>query len=138
MCLACDGIGKNISVIFDKVIDMNLSLNDGAILFPAFAKDGWYWQIYESVEWFDMDLPLKDYPADLLDKLLYGESEKVQLVIHKKKPTNIEYEGVIIYLRLYIDRDLSLTQKEPVNKLLNIRTYQLVKHVRDKDIMIRF
>ena len=23
MCLACDGIGKNISVIFDKIIDMN-------------------------------------------------------------------------------------------------------------------
>ncbi|NLY62410.1 MAG: excinuclease ABC subunit UvrA, partial [Erysipelothrix sp.] len=137
MCLACDGIGKNISVIFDKVIDMNLSLNDGAILFPAFAKDGWYWQIYESVEWFDMDLPLKDYPADLLDKLLYGESEKVQLVIHKKKPTNIEYEGVITkFRRLYIDRDLSAHSKrtrEQVAEYTHLSTCQTCQGQRYND-----
>lgn len=36
MCMNCAGLGRKNTVKVDKLIDMNLSLNEGAILFPTF------------------------------------------------------------------------------------------------------
>lgn len=85
MCPECDGIGKKIVPILDKLIDMDKSLKEGALLFPAYAVDGWYWQIYESSGFFDMDLKLKDYDEETLHKLLYGEREKIKVKVLNNK-----------------------------------------------------
>ena len=113
MCPECDGIGKKIVPILDKLIDMDKSLKEGALLFPAYAVDGWYWQIYESSGFFDMDLKLKDYDEETLHKLLYGEREKIKVKVLNNKESNIDFEGVVNkFSRQYVTRDLSAHSKK--------------------------
>lgn len=113
MCPACDGIGRKIVPIMEKIVDMNLSLNEGALLFPSFAKDGWYWQIYEASGFFEMDKKLSDYNEEALHQLLYGERQKMKVHVMGTKESNIDYEGVIPkFNRLYVTRDLSQHSKK--------------------------
>lgn len=108
MCQKCSGIGRINKVREDLLIDMDLSLNEGAFIYPTFAKGSWYFTIYEGSGYFDMDLPLKDYDKETLHLLLYGESHKVKIGSIAGKETNADYEGVINkFERLYISRDLS-------------------------------
>ncbi|MHC5268878.1 ATP-binding cassette domain-containing protein [Enterococcus sp. LJL98] len=113
MCPACDGIGRKIVPIMDKMIDWNLSLNEGALLFPSFAKDGWYWQIYEASGFFEMDKKLCDFSEEERHQLLYGERQKMKVHVMGTKESNIDYEGVIPkFNRLYVTRDLSQHSKK--------------------------
>lgn len=109
MCKSCEGIGRNIKPNISKLVDMNKSLNDGAVLFPQFNQDSWYFQMYLSTGWFDPDLPLKDYPRETLELLLYGDSQRVEIPgLINSKPTSIEFMGIITrFKRLFITRDLS-------------------------------
>lgn len=108
MCIKCSGIGRLNAIKVDMIVDMEKSLNDGAFLFSAFAKGGWYFTIYEASNFFDMDLPLKDYDEETLELLLYGEKQKIKVPTIGGKDTNAEYEGVINkFDRLYVSRDLS-------------------------------
>lgn len=107
MCPTCQGIGKVIAPDLDKILDVTKSLNDGAVLFPTFAKGTWHYNSFAESNYFDKDLPLNQYPKALLDKLLYGHGEKV-IVPHKDGTFKTDYEGIIYkFRRLFIDRDLS-------------------------------
>lgn len=124
MCPKCSGIGRLNAIRVDKLIDMNKSLNDGAFLFPAFNKDGWYFTIYEASGFFDLDLPLKDYDEETLQLLLYGEKRKIKVPVLGEKTTNAEYEGVICkFDRLYVTRDLS-GHSEKTQKILEEYTHE--------------
>ncbi|QIK70067.1 excinuclease ABC subunit UvrA [Erysipelothrix sp. HDW6C] len=114
MCSDCEGIGRRIEPQVDRIIDFNRSLNDGAILFPGYDRDSWYFQIYEACGWFDLDLPLNQYEPDLLDLLLYGNKKKVLVPgPNGSKGSNLEYEGVLVkFKRMYISRDLSSHSKK--------------------------
>lgn len=107
MCPTCQGIGKVIAPNMKKILDRSKSLNDGAVLFPSFAKGTWYYNSFAVPEFFDLDLPLEQYPEDLLEKLLYGHGEKV-MVPYKDGTFKTDFEGIIYkFKRLFIDRDLS-------------------------------
>ena len=124
MCLTCSGIGRLNTIKVDKIVDMNLSLNDGAFLFGAFAKGGWYFTIYEASRFFDLDLPLKDYDEATLNLLLYGERQKIKIEVMGGKTTNAEYEGVIPkFERLYVSRDLS-AHSEKTQKIIDEYTHE--------------
>lgn len=114
MCSECEGIGKIVRPRFEKLIDMTKSLNDGAILFPQFDTQSWYFQVYKSTGWFDMDLPLNQFPEDKLQLLLYGESQKVTIQgLFGDKPSKMEYQGVITrFKKSFIQRDLSEHSKK--------------------------
>lgn len=122
MCSDCDGIGRRIEPVFDKIIDLNLSLNEGAILFPTFDRDSWYFQAYEACKWFDLDLPLKKYSKDKLDLLLYGEKQKIKISMGGSKEMSVDFEGVMVkFRRMYITRDISGHSKRTQN-LIEIYT----------------
>lgn len=126
MCLECSGIGQLNQIKEDLIVDRNKSLNDGAILFPAFAQGGWYFTIYEASGFFDLDLVLNDYDPKLLDLLLYGESQKVKVPSVGGKTTNVEYEGVINkFRRLYVSRDLS-GHSEKTQKIIDEYTHETI------------
>lgn len=109
MCESCQGIGKRIEPRVDLILDMTRSLNDGAITFPVFDRESWYFQIYEASGWFDLDLPLNQYDDETLELLLYGSKRKVQIMgPGGSKATNLEYEGILAKFRsMFITRDLS-------------------------------
>src|SRR6185503_427473 len=55
MCPECNGLGRKLGVNMERFIDMSKSLNGGAILFPEYAVDSWYWTILAQSGLFDND-----------------------------------------------------------------------------------
>src|SRR5688572_20424058 len=56
MCPECNGIGKKLGVIADDFLDMNKSLNEGAVQVPVFAS--WEARAYAASGFFDNDKKL--------------------------------------------------------------------------------
>ena len=126
MCLTCSGIGRTSVIKVDMLVDMNKSLNEGALLHSVFATGSWYFTIFEASGFFDLDLPLKDYDEKTLNLLLYGERQKIKVPVLGGKMTNAEYEGAINkFERLYISRDLS-AHSEKTQQIINDYTHNAV------------
>ncbi|HEX3733321.1 MAG TPA: excinuclease ABC subunit UvrA [Mycobacteriales bacterium] len=70
MCLHCTGLGTVRSLDVDQLVNKTRSLSEGAIRFPTFHVGGWTWRTYANSGLFDVDLPLRGYPPDLLHTLL--------------------------------------------------------------------
>jgi len=89
----------------DALVDMDKSLDEGALKHPDFRRGGWFFRGIKASKIFDMDKPLKDYSDENLNEILYSEKHMV------KKHTddimfNIHLEGVISVLkRRYINNE---------------------------------
>lgn len=115
MCPECNGIGRKLGVMMSKAIDMSKSLNEGAIMLPDYAVDGWEWNMIMQSGSFDPDKKLSDYSAEELELLLYGKARKVKMDF-AGKATNITVEGVIEkFTNKYIKQDVK-TKSERTQK----------------------
>lgn len=102
MCPECQGIGRKVGLNLKMFLDKTKSLNEGAITFPTFAVGTWYWKVYALSGYFDNDKKLNDYTPEEWQKLLYGESAKVDI----GGELSLTYEGLIHkFDRLYIKKD---------------------------------
>ena len=59
----CEGLGRVSDLDIDELVDVERSLNDGAITVPNFAVDSWYWQTIVGSGLFDPDVKLQDFTA---------------------------------------------------------------------------
>lgn len=101
MCSECEGIGKTVQPILERLLDQTKSLNDGAILHPDFKVGGWVWKIYTMSGLFDNDKPIQDYSDHERELLLHGTDLKVSM-----GEINLTYEGLIErFTRSYIKKD---------------------------------
>lgn len=73
-CEACGGLGFEISVDLDKLIDYDKSLNEGAIKHRTWKVNSRYFNIEKVSNLFDMDKKIRDYDEKELYNLLYKES----------------------------------------------------------------
>jgi excinuclease UvrABC ATPase subunit len=73
MCTHCHGLGKNIQVDIDKLIDKEKSIYEGAVTYPGMQVGGWFWREIVSIGLFDVNKKLKDFSDSELNKLLYTE-----------------------------------------------------------------
>lgn len=104
MCPDCNGIGRKMGVVADSFLDMDKSLNEGAVQVPVFAA--WEKSSYASSGFFDNDKKLSDFSEEEMDLLLYGKNLKYKLQIGGGT-MNATYLGVIEkFERAYIKRDL--------------------------------
>ncbi|MDX2776063.1 excinuclease ABC subunit UvrA [Streptomyces caniscabiei] len=104
MCPECNGLGKKMTVAVDKVIDMNKSLNEGAIMAPFFAS--WEQGVYKGSGYFDNDKKLSDYTPEELDLLLYGKGRKIKMNVGDNT-MKLTYNGVIEKItQSYVKRDI--------------------------------
>jgi excinuclease UvrABC ATPase subunit len=55
MCPECEGIGRVSQVDVDALLDKNKSLEEGAILFPAFYVGGYNWLTFARSGFFDVN-----------------------------------------------------------------------------------
>ncbi|MBO8176173.1 MAG: excinuclease ABC subunit UvrA [Bacillus sp. (in: Bacteria)] len=103
-CPSCDGLGAKLEVDLDLVIpNWDLSLREHAIAPWEPSSSQYYPQLLESVcnhYGIDMDVPVKQIPKPLLDKVLYGSgSEKIYFRYENDfgqvRENYIEFEGVI-------------------------------------------
>ena len=116
MCPECNGIGRKIGVDLDKFLDMSRSLNEGAILYSAYAVDSWDWSFLTQSGFFDNDKKLEDYAEEEMERLLYSPPVKVKTEFGGKT-VNLTFEGIIAkFTRKYITGDLKTyserTQKQ--------------------------
>ena len=93
-CEKCGGLGVELKVDVNKLIDFNLSLNEGAIRHRTWKVDSRYFNIQKAIGYFDMDKKVKDYSKDELDVLLYQgptnyTSKNAGFI------QNFSYEGIV-------------------------------------------
>src|SRR5918996_359161 len=79
MCPECNGVGRKLSVVADTFLDMDKSLNEGAVQVPVFAS--WERDSYKSSGFFDNDKKLRDFTKEEMDLLLHGKARKVKINI---------------------------------------------------------
>ncbi|WP_449537607.1 excinuclease ABC subunit UvrA [Ferdinandcohnia sp. Marseille-Q9671] len=103
-CPECDGLGSKLEVDPELVIpDWDLSLRKHAIAPWEPTSSQYYPQLLESVcnhYGIDMDIPVKDIPKHLMDKILYGsDGEEIYFYYEndfgQKRENYIVFEGVL-------------------------------------------
>ncbi|PEM31205.1 excinuclease ABC subunit A [Bacillus wiedmannii] len=103
-CPSCDGLGSKLEVDLELVIpNWDLSLNEHAIAPWEPTSSQYYPQLLQSVcnhYGVDIDMPVKDIPKDLFDKVLYGSGEEKVYFRYvnefgQVKENEILFEGVI-------------------------------------------
>lgn len=104
MCGECEGIGKTVQLVLEKLLDRGKSLNEGAILHPEFKVGKWVWKTYTLSGLFDNDKPVSEYTDAELHALLHG-AENVKIAMGEFG-MNLTYEGVVErFTRMYLKKD---------------------------------
>ena len=115
MCPECNGVGRKMSVVADTFLDMDKSLNEGAVQVPTFAS--WERDSYKSSGFFDNDKKLRDFTDEEMDLLLHGKARKVKINIGSGT-MNMTYMGIIEkFNKAYIKRDIK-TMSERTQKMI--------------------
>lgn len=107
-CTMCAGLGETLSPDIDALLNMNLSLNQGAILHKTWKVGSRYWNIIRAINYFDMDKKLRDFTQEEMDKLLYSPA----FVYQNNEPghvQNFSYEGIVSRLKKRKSDDRGLT-----------------------------
>lgn len=123
MCPVCSGIGIKSTLDIDKLLNRDLSLNEGAIRFKPLAKGNWQWKIYANSGLFDNDKPIREYSKKEWNDLLYGEGFGVIVNESDSLFANspIPYEGLVKrFNRLYLNRSLNDFSKGNQSAVLNV------------------
>ncbi|MGH2468788.1 MAG: excinuclease ABC subunit UvrA, partial [Chloroflexota bacterium] len=131
-CPACTGLGTTMEFDPDLIIpNRDVSLADGAItpLSQGAVHNTYYFQLLESAAehyGVDMHLPVRDLPADKLDKLLHGSGESIPLRYHNRwgrtRQYETAYEGVISNLeRRYKETTSEYMKAEYFEKFMSTR-----------------
>jgi excinuclease UvrABC ATPase subunit len=113
MCPECSGLGKKMGVKADSFVDLDKSLNEGAVQVPVFAA--WENSMYPGSGLFDNDKKLRDFSPEEMDLLLYSKPLKVKMQFGGGE-MNITYQGIIEkFTKAFIKRDLK-TMSERTQK----------------------
>ena len=89
-CPDCTGLGDRLEVQPELCLNMNQTLREGALLQRPLTEGSWRYSFWSKfVEHFgqDIDTPLKNYPKEVIDAMLYGTNEKIA-VKHEKEYSN--------------------------------------------------
>lgn len=109
MCPTCSGIGEVVAPDVDQFLDRDRSLGDGAVLLPGFGKDQYWYRKYADLGAFDLDAPLRTWPPEHIDALLYGGAAVDTLDVRIPK----DYEGVLErFERIYLRTSDTLSERK--------------------------
>ena len=118
-CPRCKGLGYVNLIDLDKVIpDRRLSIYEGAIVPLGKYKNVMiFWQLEALLEKYDLTLktPVKDFPEEALEEVFNGSDERIKLkssVIHTTSDYFTTYEGVVKYIQMMQEKDVSATAQK--------------------------
>jgi excinuclease UvrABC ATPase subunit len=104
MCPECNGLGKKLGVVSDDFVDLDKSLDEGAVQVPFFAA--WELSAYAASGFFDNERKLRDFTPAEMDLLLYGKDRKFKMQFGGGS-MNVTYSGIIEKVeRAYVRRDI--------------------------------
>jgi len=96
-CKKCKGLGRAMNININRLVDLNKSLNEGAIKYSNWRVGSMCWKIIKATEYFDFDKKIADYSTEEMDRLLYAPKEVVYQgendVIHWT------FQGIVTHLR---------------------------------------
>ncbi|PIC58951.1 daunorubicin resistance protein DrrC [Sporosarcina sp. P12(2017)] len=128
-CPECNGFGEVVYPDLHKIIDLDKSLREYAVQFKPLSPSGWQGRWMMTGGLFDPDLPIKDYPQDQYNLLIYGppEGERVFAPFHTKDgPHDHEWDGLLPrFVRLYINRDITKLKQTSQEDVLAVSTHTL-------------
>src|SRR3954467_1464638 len=105
MCARCEGMGSVNDFDLTAIYDESKSLCEGALLVPGYSMDGWYGRVLSGAG-LPMDKPIGTFTPKQLQKLLYGQPEKI-----KVEGVNLTYEGVLTKIqKSMLSKDLEAMQ----------------------------
>ncbi|GGQ93286.1 ATP-binding cassette domain-containing protein [Streptomyces pilosus] len=108
MCPACDGLGRTVRPDWDRVLDADRSLAEGAVRFPPFAAGTWQGQAYTNSDELDPHKPVREFTAAEREFLMRGRPGSKVTVNGTGGTWTTEYEGLADrFERLYLKRDLA-------------------------------
>ncbi|MFJ7339858.1 ATP-binding cassette domain-containing protein [Streptomyces sp. NPDC101110] len=113
MCPECDGLGRTVRPDWDRILDPDRSLADGAVRFPPFAAGTWQGQAYTNSTDLDPHKPVGRFTAAEREFLMRGRPGSKVTVTGTGGTWTTDYEGLAVrFERLYLKRDLSaMSQK---------------------------
>ena len=125
MCPACKGLGKRITIDVDKLLDLDRSIEDGAIRHPAYDIGKWYWREIVQSGMFPPRRPLRRFTAAEMERLLWADGVLIQKV-HEGTTYERPFDGVARKLeRLHVDKDedqIPRSGREAYRRLFTERT----------------
>ncbi|MBI4163684.1 MAG: excinuclease ABC subunit UvrA [Candidatus Aenigmarchaeota archaeon] len=77
-CKKCSGIGTEVSIDPNSLIDFEKTLNEGAIRHTLYKPAGRYMNILKTTAKLDFDKPIKNFSKEQLNFLLYSPQIKLQ------------------------------------------------------------
>lgn len=118
-CPRCKGLGFVNLIDVDKVIpDRNLSIYEGGIAPLGKYKNVMiFWQLEAVLEKYELTLktPLKDFPEEAIQDVLYGSDERIKIkssLIHTTSDYFCTYEGIVKYIQMMKEKDASATAQK--------------------------
>ncbi|MFI9766744.1 ATP-binding cassette domain-containing protein [Streptomyces sp. NPDC052415] len=113
MCPQCDGLGRAVGPDWDRILDDERSLADGAVRFPPFTAGTWQGQTYTNSDELDPHKPVRQFTAAEREFLLRGRPGSKVTISGSGGTWITDYEGLADrFERLYLKRDLSsMSQK---------------------------
>ncbi|MEU9355363.1 excinuclease ABC subunit UvrA [Streptomyces griseoloalbus] len=113
MCPECDGLGRTVRPDWDRILDADRSLAEGAVRFPPFAAGTWQGQAYTNSDELDPHKPVRAFTAAEREFLMRGRPGSKVTVNGTGGTWTTEYEGLADrFERLYLKRDLAgMSQK---------------------------
>jgi excinuclease ABC subunit A len=116
-CEKCHGLGEVSQVDIEKIIpNKNLSIKQGGLEPLGDYKNNWFFKQIETLlasEGLKLTTPIKDIPEELLNKILYGEDETLNI----KSGIGlgdyyVKYEGII----KFIERQAQDNPSKPIQR----------------------
>jgi excinuclease UvrABC ATPase subunit len=101
MCPVCEGIGRVSTVDIAELVDVDKSLNEGAITVPNFTPDTWYWKSLAQSGLVDPDVKIRDFAPQQYDDFMHKPATKMRI-----GGINQTYEGLLVKVqRLFLSKD---------------------------------
>lgn len=94
-CPACKGLGEELILDKDSLIDWDKSLAEGAIKHPEYGIGMARWKILNISGFFDMNKPLRQFSEKELSKLLYSERIPIDNINSEEFIYTSNFEGVV-------------------------------------------
>lgn len=112
-CPRCKGLGYVSLIDTEKVMpDSSLSVRQGGIAPLGKARQTMiFWEIEAILEKYDatMDTPVGQLPAEAIDEILHGSTERLRIPATTTKTTNdyyVSYEGLAKYIEQMQDSEM--------------------------------
>ncbi|MFC7327880.1 ATP-binding cassette domain-containing protein [Marinactinospora rubrisoli] len=106
MCRECTGLGRVRTVDVDRLVDLDRSLNEGAIRFPSFQVGGWVWRTFAGSGLFDNDKPLRAYTPEEWRLFLHGDGDVTVDLPSRGGAVPARFEGLVTRMeRVWLPKD---------------------------------